>query len=690
MRRSVQPPRPVPQEARCNTPSIHRALTPGCLLPRHLRALSIISRRNPWSTAVSPPEQAALAIAPALAAATIEELRRHAPFDRMDPACLEWLVARLNVVYFAPDATVLDPADAAPPFLFIVRQGGVVGLNAGEGDSEIPRFRLAPGESFPLGALMAQRPVTSRYRAVGDTFCFRLSATDLPELLERSAPFRDFAARRLGSLLARSRSHSHADHALEIARRPFDRPVRELLTRAPVSCALGATVREALASMQRERVGSVLVTDEAGGVAGIFTLRDLRDRVALAEYPIDQPIDAVMTADPVTISADGMAFDAALVMARHGFHHVVIVEGHRAIGILAESDLFALQRVGLTALSAGIRTATTIERLRTVSSEVRRLSHRLLAQGVPAEQLTRIVATLDDRLTARVIEIEAQSAGIGLAEFCWLALGSEGRHEQTFATDQDNAIVFPDPPGDGFDAVRERLLPFAQRVNRALAACGFSLCKGEVMAGNPRWCLGESEWRRQFSGWMDQPDAQALLHSAIFFDFRAVGGVTEPGVRLREWLSSRTRSSDVFLRLMADNALRSEPPLGRLRDFALATHGGRPDTLDLKIQGAALFVDGARILSLAMGDDHTGTADRLRAVAQARRLEPTEVEGWVDAFHFIQSLRLTHQHSQIERGENADNYLAPDTLNALDRRILKEALRQARKLQERLRLDYRL
>jgi CBS domain-containing protein len=66
------------------------------------------------------------------------------------------------------------------------------------------------------------------------------------------------------------------------------------------------------------------------------------------------------------------------------------------------------------------------------------------------------------------------------------------------------------------------------------------------------------------------------------------------------------------------------------------------------------------------------------------------VEGWIDAFHFVQSLRMAHQQAQIEAGHSADNYLAPDALNALDRRILKESLRQARKLQERLRLDYRL
>ena len=54
-------------------------------------------------------------------------------------------------------------------------------------------------------------------------------------------------------------------------------------------------------------------------------------------------------------------------------------------------------------------------------------------------------------------------------------------------------------------------------------------------------------------------------------------------------------------------------------------------------------------------------------------------------------LRLRSQDS-LERGSGASepNRLAPDSLNSLDRRILREALRQARKLQNRVALDYQL
>jgi CBS domain-containing protein len=62
----------------------------------------------------------------------------------------------------------------------------------------------------------------------------------------------------------------------------------------------------------------------------------------------------------------------------------------------------------------------------------------------------------------------------------------------------------------------------------------------------------------------------------------------------------------------------------------------------------------------------------------------------VDAFQFVQAVRLQHQHAQLRAGHEPDNYVQPDRRNELDRRILKEAFRQSRKLQQRLRLDFRL
>jgi CBS domain-containing protein len=621
--------------------------------------------------------------------ATVEALRQHAPFDRMQDEDLRWMVARLALVYFPPQADVLAGADGVPAHLYILRQGSIAGLEPG---SEVPRWRLTAGECFPLGALLGKRPVTSLYRSEADTFCWRLPAADFDTLLQRSAPFHEFCTRRLGSLLAVSRRQMQTEYAASAAQDPLCRPLAELLRRPPVQCTPDTALGAALAQMRDARVGSIVVAGENGAAEGIFTLRDLRDLAAAQTLDSERPIREVMTADPVSLPAEAAALDAALLMARHGFHHIVVTEQGKLAGVVSESDLFALRRVGMTGVSEAVRAARTVDELARAAADVRVLARTLVAQDVVAEQLTRIVATLNDLVTARVIELECAAAGVGGNELCWLALGSEGRHEQTLATDQDNGILFPDPdpdPGD-CDARRARLLPLAARINDGLAACGFALCKGDIMARNPRWCLSLSEWQQLFRGWFDRPDGDALLWASVFFDFRGLWGRLDLAAALREWLARNAPERALFLRLMTQNALRNSAPLGVLRDFAVQRHDGADDSLDLKLNGVTPFVDAARILSLAGGDRHTATAERLRAAVTGRGLDPGEAAAWVDAFHFVQMLRLRHQQDQLARGLPPDNFLQPERLNELDRRILKEAFRQSRKLQQRLRLDFRL
>ena len=58
-------------------------------------------------------------------------------------------------------------------------------------------------------------------------------------------------------------------------------------------------------------------------------------------------------------------------------------------------------------------------------------------------------------------------------------------------------------------------------------------------------------------------------------------------------------------------------------------------------------------------------------------------------------LRLRHHyevivHQEGDVADELDNLIEPSLLNELDRRILKEAFRQARKAQAKLTLDYQL
>lgn len=467
-------------------------------------------------------------------------------------------------------------------------------------------------------------------------------------------------------------------------------PLSGIIRREPVTVGPQMSVRDALRTMDERRIGSIVVADTHDRIPlGIFTLQDLLRRVALQNGDLSQPIANVMTRELVSLRPQSTAYQAALIMARRNVRHVLVVDDDgRLTGIVSQNDLFALQRVSIKEISAEIGAAQNSDALVHSAREIRGLADNMLAQGVGAEQLTHFISTLNDLLTLRIIELTLEEFDLPQVKWCWIALGSEGRFEQTFSTDQDNGIIFECQAGQA-EQIRLQLLPFAQTINRKLDACGFLLCKGNIMAGNPMWCMSLEEWRRKFSGWIRVAEPQALLFASIFFDFRPLYGNEELSENLREWLLDACHTNPMFLRHMAENALQCQPPLGIIRDFVYDKSNEFPHTIDLKMYGSWPFVDTARIFALAHGVTHTSTAQRLRAAMGKMNFAGDEVAAIIDSFYYIQLLRLRHQHNLRGRAMGA-NRIDPDELNELERHILKEAFKQARKLQARLRLDFQL
>ena len=319
--------------------------------------------------------------------------------------------------------------------------------------------------------------------------------------------------------------------------------------------------------------------------------------------------------------------------------------------------------------------------LRRAAEAARALEHDR-AQRAPAATLTRLITTVSDALTRRAIALAGADLPRPAARWCWIALGSEGRQEQTFVSDQDNGIVFDDSADP--DALRQLLLPLARRVNQMLDDCGFAACPGGIMAGNPSCCLSLHEWRERFDAWISEGDPLALLNATIFFDLRPLAGDLGLARELSAWTVSRAADNRRFLFQMADNALRRRPPLGLLHRLSPERSGPHAGTIDLKHNAAALYVDAARVLALACGAGASSTVERLRLAAQRQLVHPAEAADWEGSFHFIAMLRLKLQQQHYLRGEPMDNHLRPDTLEAGERRALLHALRAAGAMQQRL------
>lgn len=463
-----------------------------------------------------------------------------------------------------------------------------------------------------------------------------------------------------------------------------------MIRRKPVTATPETTLRDAVLNMAENRVGSIIVVEpESGRPIGIFTLRDLLHRVAAKHCDLDQMVMQVMSdSGLLMLNWRSTVYQAALMMARHGIHHVIVVDAAgKLVGVVSQEDIYELQSGGGKAISGAIRGARDLDGLVAAAEDIRRLALRTLAEGGAAEPLTQMISTLNDHLTVRLIELTKAEFDLPKLPWCWLAFGSEGRYEQTLSTDQDNGLVFACPAGEA-EAVRQAFLPFAAEVNKRLDACGFPLCKGNVMASNPQLCLSVDEWHRRFGGWLRSATPQALLDATIYFDFRPIYGDEALAEELTEWLRKHIPGATLFLRFMAENALRTRPPLGMIRDFSFDANEQFPRTIDLKASGARLFVDVARILALANGIAETSTPQRLRAAAEKGKIGRDDIGAIIDGFFFLQQLRLRAQQDGTPMG--LANRVDPEQLNELDRFVLKEALKQAKKLQGRIQLDYRL
>ncbi|MGB2818614.1 MAG: DUF294 nucleotidyltransferase-like domain-containing protein [Burkholderiaceae bacterium] len=621
--------------------------------------------------------------------ATVGFLRHHAPFSRMAIADLEFISERVRLAYFPVGSLIIDPASGVRVRdLHIIQRGHVRNYNAAVQGADIV---LGPGECFPVGSLSANSVNTRHFVAAEDVFCYQLAKEDFEELRTRSSPFAEFCTQALASIVQQSLAQLRTQFSQRAAeQQTLLQPLKALVRRSPVYCSSGTLIRDALTTMSREQVGTIAVVDDAQRPVGIFTLTDLMDRVVLRGVALDRPIAEVMTPGPGVLDELANAQEALAVMAKRGFHQLVVTREEKIAGIVSERDLFSLQRVSMRNVLQSIRTARSVAALKRAAQDIGMLAENLIAQGAAAEGLTHTIAALNDAMTERVFDLLLPQADLDGLVWCWLSLGSEGRREQTVATDQDNAIIF-EGDEDTLAHDRARLLNFARSVNEALAELGFPLCPGNIMASNRECCLSVDEWRAKFAGWIREPTPTALLNANIFFDFRPLFGDATLPERLRGWLLGITRENRFFLRMMTSNALQAEPPLGLIRTFK-TDDGEHHGTIDLKTQGTRIFVDAARALALGLGTPETNTSQRLWATARRLNVEDRHVAAVTEAFQFLQMLRLRAQRGEFldpsdaragDPGRNR-NRIDPYALNELDQRMLKESFRQARDLQRRL------
>jgi len=585
----------------------------------------------------------------------VEFLRTQPPFDRLPPRSLEMVGRTLEISYATRNSPILSRSEPVNTWLYVIRRG-VVRLEAEQRRLEL----LEEGECFGFPSLISGSGPTVDVVAEEECLLYRIPKVTFDQLMDEPA----FAAFFLDGLQQRLRRALRVEPALMSA--DLAAPARDLCDRPPVMVPPDATVAEAARMMSSAGVSSVLVDTVP---LAILTDRDLRNRVLARGLASDTPVSRAWTRPIHTLDAEASLYAMLVFMLEHRVHHVPLVEEGEVVGVATDTDLLREHLTSPFHLLKSIERSASPEALTDYGNRLAGLVDQMVSSGLDAAQIGHVVSTLNDAVIARVARAAEEELGEPPCRYAFIVHGSEGRREQTLLTDQDNALVYLE---DG-KAARRYFPQLASFVVRGLVQASFPRCAGGFMATN--WCRPLPEWETMFASWLAEPEPEALLGAANFFDFRRVWGTL--GLDSLDEVLDTAAGNRIFLAHLAAAGMKFRPPLGLFRTLK-DDRGG----IDLKKGGILPIVSLARVVGLETGCRSRSTIDRLEAARDAGILSTDGADGLSEAFRYIHRLRLEHQLRAHAAGGPIDNRIPLDDLVSLERRHLKDSFALIREIQE--------
>jgi PAS domain S-box-containing protein len=457
--------------------------------------------------------------------------------------------------------------------------------------------------------------------------------------------------------------------------------------RETVTCNMNQTIAEAGKLMSRRKQDAILITQDGHNHVGIVTDSDLRDRVIAGEMPPGNPVYEVMSSPLVTINDQSLLFEASLLIEEKQVSHLPVTNKNGdVIGVFSKTDLHEIQKNSISYLIKEIRNASTIETLKAIHEKVPGLVKTLMDSGAKIHNITHLISTITDAITGRVIEFAIEEMGEPPVRFSFLALGSEGRREQTLVTDQDNAIIYEDNPQARTSDVNKYFLYLGKKVNLWLDRIGYNYCKGEIMAGNPQWCQPLERWKQYFSRWINEKSEDTTLGVSIFFDFRVVYGEQSFADELRKHVNQVADNQAAFFKLLSRETANLKIPVNIFKGGSGEAAGTVTETMDIKV-GIMPITDFARIYSLYHRLGETNTIDRLIKIYQRGELSKTEFDEIIHSYNFLMEIRFRNQLSAILNNEIPKNIITAADITEIEKSMIRNIYSRITPLQSRLTSD---
>ncbi len=587
---------------------------------------------------------------------------RNAPFDRLSEREIALVRDSLDIAYFRPNETIIH-RDGAADNLYIVIKGVVE-----ERDGDDLVALRGPGDAFDSRALVRGQGANA-FVAREETLCNLAPRNVILQLIDQNPRFASFfyldVARKLDAV---SREEEGARFAPLLGTR-----VEDLFLHAAEFVDASASIAEAGALMRRNKSYAVFVRGEG---VGIVTRTDLLNAAILDRLPVESPIGPLARRPVVSVEQNDLVSTALLKMTKHNKRRVAVTANGDFIGVLEDIDLLSFLAGNSQLVAGRIDHAGSVADLARSARKIDPQVRTLRRQGVKIDIVCEIVSDLNRHLHARLFSLVAPKS---IRESgCLIVMGSEGRGEQTFRTDQDNGLILsgPVPEAD--------LEKFRADMFDALEQCGFPPCPGEVMVRNPLWSKTLDDYRNDFLSWLALGEGIGAMNVAVFYDAEATAGDAELLRAAKQDLIDLMRGERVHLARFARSIDAFPTPIGFFNNLVTSKADG--NALDLKKGGIFPIVHGVRALSLERGLQETGTTARIAALAAMHVFDPQFARELTQALHYLMTLRLD---AQIAEAHSA-SLVRPGELSTMERDLLRDAFHIVKRLREHVRRHFNL
>jgi len=451
----------------------------------------------------------------------------------------------------------------------------------------------------------------------------------------------------------------------------------------PITCPADASISEAAKLMAQHKSDYVLLTTNQKPI-GILTYKDIAHRCLPQDIPLEAMASQIMTAPVIFADQHEPLVKAFSLMEKNQIAHLALRnENGETVAVLERSKLSGLFLNPSQLLQEAIGAESSPTEMMRLRQTVPALVKPLLFDMGGVGQANKIVSGFNDAITSQIIKIAIRELGPPPVPFAFIVIGSAGREELAFNSDQDNALIFADDDNIPLEELQSYFQAMGTKICNQLGQSGLHLCPGNYMASNPKWCQPLHVWKDYFTEWIVNAEPENILHISVFFDLRLAYGEEALFKELEDHIFDAMKGRSAFFYFLAQSVSSFKPPLNVFGNIVTETSPRKNEIIDVKncIATVVMFV---RIYALYNNIRHKGTMERLKSLRAAKVLNYATADEVAFHFDFLVQQRLRRQLEQISQKMEITNAILPKKMTEMEQIILKKVFSQMSAYQEKL------